>query len=235
MSRDTTTSPRGRAGQQPYVDGAEPRLAKRLQAPGWRDPRLIVGVILVLLAVAGGARVVSSMDQADPVYAAARALLPGQEVGSGDVTVVDVRLGPAAAQYVSAASPLEPGTHVVRPVAAGELIPLSALGDRSAATDKTVSVTIDSATADTLTAGTVVDLWVSRRDAGGAGTSYLEPELLIESAVVAQAPEGRSALGGSFARSPVQIVVPEQDVSAVIAAVDQEGRLTLVPAPTGRP
>lgn len=216
------------------MTSAQTPVAARLRAPGWKDPRLIVGIILVLLSVAGGVRLISGLDRTDPVYAADRVLLPGEEISAADLRVVDARLGDAAEQYVAATGEIQPGTFVIRPVAPGELLPREAVGDRSQSQDRTVTVTIDAATASTLTVGAVVDLWVSSREGGGgAGTVYLDPEVLIEEALVAQVPTGRSGLGGSTARAAVQIVVPADQVALVIAAVDQDGLLTLVPRPTG--
>lgn len=209
-------------------------IATRLRAPGWRDPRLIVGVVLVLLSIAGGVRLISGLDRTDPVYAADRALVPGQEVTSQDLRVVDVRLGSTGPEYVAATAGIEPGTYVLKPVAAGELLPAAAVGDRTQAVDRTVTVSIDAATAASLSEGAMVDLWVSRRDPDGSGTqAQLEPEVLVEQAVVAQIPAQRGALGGTSARASVQIVVPADEVPRVIAAVDQEGLLTLVSRPGG--
>lgn len=205
--------------------------ARRLRRPGWTDARLVVGALLVLLSVLGGARLVASMDDTIPVYAAARPLLPGQEVGGGDVVPVDVRPGEPMEHYVDATQPLRPGTFVLRQVPAGELVPAAALGSARQAQDKTVIVPVDPAASSTLAVGTVVDVWVSRRDPGEVGVRYLEPELLLEQAVVAAVPADSAALGMGVGRSAVQIVVPADQVGPVISSVDQEARVTLVPAP----
>ncbi len=47
-------------------------VASRLRAPSWRDSRLLVGVLLVVLSVVLGAVVVARADDRVPVYAAAR-------------------------------------------------------------------------------------------------------------------------------------------------------------------
>ena len=67
--------------------------AARLQRPSWRDVRLVVGVVLVLLAVTLGAVVVAAADDTTPVYAVTAGLVPGQVVTQQDVRRVDVRLG----------------------------------------------------------------------------------------------------------------------------------------------
>lgn len=211
---------------------AAPR-ARRLQAPGWRDTRLLVGVLLVLLSVAGGVRLISSLDETTPVYAAARVLLPGHEVSAQDVVSVQVRMDGRIEHYVDATQPLTPGTVALRQVAEGELVPAGSLGSASQARDKTVTIPVDPSSAQTLTAGTVVDVWVSRRDAEQVGTAYQDPELLLGGAIVAAAPSTSNGLGMGVGRAAVQVVVPADRVGEVISSVDQEAKLTLVPAPSG--
>lgn len=206
-------------------------VARRLRRPGWRDTRLLVGILLVLLSVAGGVRVVSSMDESTPVYAAARVILPGQEVVAADVVPVRVRMQEPMSRYVDATQTLAPGTVALRPVHQGELVPASSLGTASEALDKTVTVPIDPAAAESLAAGTVVDVWVSRRDPEGVGTAYLDPELLLSRAVVARTPSGSTGLGMGVGRAAVQVIVPADRVGAVISSVDQEAKVTLVPSP----
>ncbi|WP_134772692.1 hypothetical protein [Ornithinimicrobium flavum] len=92
MTTETAARVRG-AGRGAASDREAPRQARRLQRPGWRDLRLVVGLLLILLSVAGGARLVTGLDDTTPVYAAARDLLPGQPVSAQDVVAVDVRLG----------------------------------------------------------------------------------------------------------------------------------------------
>lgn len=210
---------------------APPRAARRLQRPGWRDLRLLVGVLLVLLSVAGGIRLVASLDDTTPVYAAARDLLPGQPVTEEDVVPVPVRMGEQIDRYVDGSVPLAPGTFLVRQVRAGELVPLAALGTARQALDKTVGVPVDVAAARSLASGVVVDVWVSRRDGEAVGEAYLDPELLLSGAVVDEVPAETTGLGAGLGRTAVQVVVPADEVGKVIAAVDQAARITLVPAP----
>lgn len=205
--------------------------ARRLRRPGWRDTRLLVGVLLVLLSVAGGIRVISSMDETTPVYAATRVILPGQEVAAQDVVSVRVRMQEPMSHYVDATQGLAPGTVALRQVQEGELVPASSLGTASQARDKTVTVPIDPAAAQNLAVGTVVDVWVSRRDPSAVGTAYQDPEQLLSRAVVASIPSSSNGLGMGIGRAAVQLVVPADQVGAVISSVDQEAKVTLVPSP----
>lgn len=219
------------AATSSVAGGGAPRAARRLQRPGWRDLRLVVGVLLVLLSVAGGLRLVSSLDDSTPVYAAARDLLPGQQITEDDVVTVPVRMGEQLGEYVDGSVPIGPGTFLVRQVGAGELVPATALGTARQALDKTVGVPVDTVAARSLATGAVVDVWVSRRDGRAVGEAYLDPELLLAGAVVDTVPAEATGLGAGLGRTAVQVVVPADEVGKVIAAVDQAARITLVPAP----
>jgi hypothetical protein len=194
----------------------------------------VVGVLLVLLSVLAGAWVIAAADDSTGVYAAKGPLLPGQKVSDADLVVVSVQLDDAAGAYTDASAGLEPGTYALRAVAAGELVPSAALGSAREAKDKTVAVPIDPAASATLKVGTVVDVWVSRRDPEEAGVRYLDPQLLLEGAVVAEVPSAGGGLDVGVGRAAVSVVVPESEVGAVISSVDQEARITLVPAPGQR-
>ena len=211
--------------------GDRPRQARRLQRPGWKDLRLVVGLLLVLLSVAGGIRLVGELDETTPVYAAARDLVPGQALSEQDVAVVQVRMGDTLARYVDGAAELTSGTYLLHGVRAGELVPASALGTAQQALDKTVSVPVDQAAAASLTRGTVVDVWVSRREDGAVGEAYQDPELLLAGAQVDGVPADGNRLGVGVGRTAVHVVVPAEQVGSVIAAVDQGARITLVPTP----
>lgn len=185
----------------------------------------------MLSSVLAGAWLVAAADDTTPVFAASTTLLPGEEVTAADLKTVSVQLDEAATAYLDASDGLASGTFATRTVQPGELVPVGALGSARQAKDKTVSVPIDPAASASLSVGTVVDVWVSRRDAEEAGVRYLDPQLLLEGAVVAKVPATGSGLGVGVGRAVVAVVVPADEVAPVISSVDQEARITLVPAP----
>lgn len=203
--------------------------AGRLQRPSWRDGRLVVGILLVLLATALGAKVVASADDTTPVYAAAATLVPGEPVGPGDLRRVDVQLGADRSAYVAADHDLSADTYAVREVRAGELLPRSALGSRASVGVKPVSVPVDSGSASVLVAGSIVDVWVNSRDPASAAPRFLKPQLALQAAAVARVPDATTGLAGATGTASVQVMVGADQVQSVIAAVDQGAKVTLVP------
>jgi len=205
--------------------------AARLRTPSWRDTRLVVGVTLVLLSVAIGATVVAAAGDTVPMYAAATSLVPGQQVTQRDVKRVDVQLGGNRGSYVAADHDIAPDTFVLREVRPGELVPSSALGHKLDVNLKPVSVPVDSGGAAQLDAGSVVDVWVNAKDPSSATERYGKPVKTIKGAPVVRRPDVGGGLGTVSGATAVQIMVPEADVQALIAAIDQDAKITLVPVP----
>ncbi len=206
--------------------------ATRLSKPSWRDSRLVVGVVLVLLSMTVGAKAIAAADDTVPMYAASASLVPGQPVTQGDVRRVDVQLGADRFRYLAADHDIAPGTFALREVRPGELLPASALGARDAVDLKPVSVPVDSGSAGQLTAGSVVDVWVNARDRSSAAEKFGRPVKSLEAAPVARTPDkSGGGLGATSGMAAVQIMVPEANVQALIAAIDQGAKITLVPVP----
>jgi hypothetical protein len=206
--------------------------ATRLQKPSWRDSRLVVGVVLVLLSMTVGAKAIAAADDTVPMYAAAASLVPGQQVRQKDLRRVDVQLGADRRSYVPADHDIAPNTFALRDVRPGELLPASALGTRDAVNLKPVSVPVDGGGAGQLAAGSVVDVWVNPKDPSSAGEKYGKPVKTIEAAPVVRTPDtSGGGLGAVSGMTAVQIMVPEERVQALIAAIDQGAKITLVPVP----
>lgn len=209
------------------------RDANRLRAPSWRDPRLVVGLLLVLGSVVAGARLVASFDHREPVYAAAVALAPGQIVRADQLSRVEVALGGQVERYLSAGTALPDGSVALREVRPGELIPRSAVG-RSDGSVQPVMVPVVPDAARMVSGGDLVDVWVNTRRPGAASggpDAYGTPVKMLSQAAVSRVPDpanGRlGAVGGTVG---VLVMVPAEQVERVIAAVDQNARFTLVPS-----
>lgn len=204
--------------------------AARLQRPSWKDTRLLVGVVLVLVSIVAGAKVVAAADDTVPVYAATRTLVPGHRLGEGDVKRVAVRAEDLSL-YADGSRPLPHDSFVLREVRAGELLPRSALGDKEQVGVKAVSVPVDASSVHGLVVGSVVDVWVSKRVDDAARETWTKPQRMLPSATVARMPKSSSGLGVAAADTAVQVLVPDEAVEQVIAAVDAGSRVTLVPVP----
>ena len=213
-------------------DSAAPR-ASRLQAPGWRNPRLLVGLLLVFASIAAGARVIAAADQTVPVFAARRTLATGTVLSAADLSVVRLRLTGTDAAYLDANRPVPGGRVLVRPVGAGEPVPVAALVPASQLRLRPVSIPLDGP-ASGLAPGGLVDIWASakaqatmRSTAEGA---YLDAQR-IASAVEIAAVESESRALAAGTSAAVQVLVPAETLPAVLNALANEARIAVLPIP----
>ena len=209
--------------------------ASRLRSPSWRDSRLLVGVLLVLVSTVLGSVVVARADDRVPVYAAKGDVVPGQRLTDADVVRVDVLLGDGAAGYLPADRPLAGDTWSLRAMRPGVLIPVSGVGSAAAVDVQQVALLVDATSASALTAGSVVDVYVNRPKEGSTVglPTYAGPERVLESVSVVRVAGEDGVLGTSAETRAVHVMVPRQSVRDVVADVDLGARITLVPVPGG--
>ncbi|WP_062291557.1 SAF domain-containing protein [Demequina phytophila] len=192
-------------------------VAARLRPPGWRDPRLVVGVLLIVVAVVGVAAMLRGADRTAPVYAAATDLAPGTVLDESTLVVAHVRVGD---QYLGAPDQAPFGSVVTRAVGAGELLPASAVAAREDFDGRPVAVVTTAPVAAGVDAGSVVDVWVTPE----AGASERVGESLPVSAV--ERDEGSFGLAGET----VYVVVPADDVGLLLDALSAASEVAVVGA-----
>lgn len=208
---------------------AGPR-AVRLRKPSWKDPRLLIGVVVVLLSVAGVVALVAAQDRTVAVYAADRTLSTGDSVTADDVRVVHAQLPDIAQRYVSADAELPEGMLVSRLVAEGELLPVDALADEDPEGRRAVTVEVEHELARAVTAGRTVDIWAAtgvreQNDSGGA-------QELAAGAEVLQVRESSSAFGAQQ-RTVVEVLIQPEELESVVDAQSSGAPITVVPADQG--
>jgi len=230
---ESGADPRGAGDAMHHRGGLVTELAtptaKRLQKPSWRDTRLLLGILLVLLATTLGAKVIASADDRVPMYAAAQPLKPGDALSVDNLKRVDVQLGDGVEAYLPAAAPIPPNSYALREVRPGELVPRSAVGGPDQVAVQPLTVEVEANSASGLVVGSVVDVWVSERDPASTQERYLDARLALERVSVARLPSEQNRFGAGAATAAVQILVPRAEVRTVIAAADRRARLTLVP------
>jgi hypothetical protein len=220
-SRDSTATP------------SPARTATRLRRPTWRDPRLLVGLVVIAASVALGSWAVGAAGHTDAVYAADGVLTPGDRVTAEDLRVVEVRLGSETGGYLLAADGVPEEAVVLRTVESGELVPASALGATADLALRAVAVPVTSGLSDRIVAGAEVDLWhvppaPSATGEQGAPIQGVEPATLVEGVTVAEIDEadGTFVAGGPVT---IHVLVAAEDLATVLAAVAGEGSIAVVP------
>ncbi len=207
------------AGTDPARPAA-PR-ARRLGRPSWLDLRLVAGVALVLLAVLGGARVVTAAGHTTTVWSIRGDLAAGSVVAPGDLVGVSVHFTGAddAERYLPAGVPLPVGVRLGRAVGAGELLPRAAL---AAAGPATVALPLDVTTGNVppgLAAGALVDVWAVPAATAGAAATRQSPAVEVLAGVPVAAVSGSGSFG-STGTTVVTVSIPrDTGVAAVLTGV----------------
>lgn len=200
----------------------EPR---RVKTPSWFDPRLILGIVLVLGSVAVGAIVVARADSSTSAVAVSRDLAAGTVLTAGDVHTTRVRLQSTSALYVAGGTSVV-GQTLGLALHAGELLPRSAV----VATSKvqtTLTVPVRPENAPDVKRGQRIAVWVS--------TQYCQAVLVIGDVVVQDVRQaGTGALSAASDESLV-VRAPAALAQRVVTALGLEGATLRVGVLGGSP
>ena len=208
---------------------AQPQ-ANRIKAPGWRNPRLLIGLLLVFASIAVGARVVAAADSTVPVFAARRLLPTGTALTASELTVVRFRLTGSHAAYLDARDPIPGGRVLTRPVGAGEVIPVSALAMAGQLRLRPVPVPIDGPVPSGLQAGGLVDVWASAKAAGSGESGYLDAQRIATSVEVSGVESDSRSLAASTSVT-IQVLLEPEALPSVLNALANEARVAVLPIP----
>lgn len=196
----------------------------------WMDPRLAIGVVLVLASLAGVWLVVQQSSRTEAAWSATRTLLPGETVAAGDVQQVAVRMPQSEARYLDGSvDPL--GLVVAATVGEGEVLPLRAVGQAASADRAAVVIDVDGALPRAIRAGALVDVWTAPPTDEG----FAAPSVLVDDAIVVGVLEDEGLLAS--AGRQLELLVPLDQTAPLLEAMSNEHALSVVPLaqPVGAP
>lgn len=203
--------------------------AARLRRPSWKDPRLMMGILLVLVSVAGVIFLVNSADRTTEVYAAREGIAVGEELTPEHVVRAKVRLGETEQHYIPVESGLPEGVVAVQRIGKDQLVPRASLGEVDDLARKPVAISIEDILPSQAVAGARVDVWVAQPD---AKNGFSEPKLLLPGAEIAEVTEGSSALG-STKTTVLMVLVEDSQMPALLGAQANEAKISVVWNPGG--
>lgn len=189
------------------------------------DLRLVAGLLLVILSILGVSFLISQGKQTQSVYIATVPISTGHKVTEADFEVVEVALGDATSRYLGPGQ-LEPGHVANQSIAAGELLPVSAVSKVSRSSATSVVVELATPLPQGIELGSKIDLWSAM--AAGQGV-FATPTVLVESAELIDEiePEGITAFEQG---TMVELLIPQDSVAAVLEAQANKDAMSVVPA-----
>jgi hypothetical protein len=203
--------------------------APRLQKPSWKDPRLLIGVLLVLGSVAGVIALLGSADRTTQVYSAREDIAVGQVVTEADLSIVKVRLDEVEPSYVTVEHGFAEGKVALQRVAKNQLVPQASLGSADAVDRKPVAIAMEEELPAQAVSGTRVDVWVAMP---GSNQAFEEPRLLLPSAEIAGMTSGSSALGAAKT-TVVMVLVTDEQMPKLLGAQANKAKVAVVWNPAG--
>lgn len=192
--------------------------ASRQSLPRWLDPKLILGLLLVLGSMVGGAKVVAAADDTVEVWAVSTDLPAQATLTRQDLVPKRIRFADAdeAQRYVAASSPVPEGARLSRAIGAGELLPKAAVTTRRDDGLVDLPIPIDPANAPSdLRAHDLVDLYVVPGD--DTSTAPAARKLRDVTVTSVGAESGLGSTGQS--RITVRVAVDPARIADVTAAV----------------
>ena len=200
-------------------------LSTERRARRYRDPRLLIGLLLVTVSIGTVIGIVALADEGEEVLAAPRLLVEGERIDRDDLEPRRVVLGLEVHGYVTSADIPETGIVITRTVGAGELVPLSAVGDARGPQSTTVVVTLSTALGATVRPGDRLDLWAAPAEEAGR---FGAPAVIASRTQLVRtiAPEGIVSSGDA---GRIELLVPRRDVARILFALANGDALSAIP------
>ncbi len=195
------------------------------------NPRYIFGLILIIASFASAYLISRTSDRMIEVWAASVDLGRGEQIETGDLKVIKVRLPENADQYLDARTDLV-GTTVLRPIGSAELIPSFAISSDANLSLVRVPVSIAREWAPIeLSSGTTIDVYgIANRANQFSQEPNSVSKLILSGVTVDSVDESSRDLGG---RVGMTLLVPETRVELLVSSISSFEFL-LVSKPTSR-
>jgi hypothetical protein len=197
------------------------------------DLRLVLGLLLVAASVAAVTFLVGAADARITVYAAGATLAPGDRIDADDLVERSVALDGAEDLYLRVGAVPAEGFVVAQPVAAGQLVPVSAAGSVDGQRATSLVLQLAGPVSTVVETGSLVDVWGmtsldgATPDEQGVGA----PVVLASQATVVRVLEDDTLIAGACgAASTVEVLVPRFRVARLLQAIANGDALAVVPS-----
>lgn len=198
--------------------------APRLKKPSWKDPRLLLGILLVLASTAGVVGLVGAADETTDVFAVDNSIPLGTRVTAEDFKVVPVRLGEVSGAYLPAAEGIPDNMVASSLLRKGELLSRADLGKADELDRKPVGLRVNDPLPAGTGAGSRVDVWVSMPD---ERNGFKEPRQILTAAEISELSIDESVLGANRA-TRILVLVEDDDLPSLLSAQSNGAQISVV-------
>ncbi|MGL4339140.1 MAG: hypothetical protein ACRCSP_01770 [Rhodoglobus sp.] len=189
------------------------------------DPRLLIGLLMVIGSVVGVVGIVSAADKTVQVYVASTPLAPGDRIKQSDLPTRSLRLGDTQSLYLLPGDIPREGFVITRSVLEGELIPASAVGSTRGLGLSSIVFEVDGELAESIGPGSTVDIWSAPETDGGQSET---PSVIASDVTVVRLVEATTLVAGAQTTT-VELLVPQGQVPEVLTAVSHSDVISIVP------
>ena len=206
------------------------KTALRLRKAGWKEPRLLLGLVLVAASITGTVFLVNAMDERTAVYVARADITLGEPLTEENLVVVQAQLGDSLEHYVPADANLIAGARANTFIGAGQLVARDFLTRSELGSRRPINIDLPVDLSPAITPGSRVDVWIARHEAGSA--TYGTPELLANMVEVSARTERVGGLIGQRGIN-LELLVEPDHLEPLLQALANESRIIVVYNPAG--
>ena len=194
--------------------------AWRWRRPTWRDPRLFIGIVLVIVSMVAGSVLIDRATSTQQVWALSQDVAPGTALKAGkNLKLVSVNLGSASSAYVQQKQ-LKADTYAQRSLHSGELLPADATSQQSKLNMCSIVVQSSGQLLNSMRVGDTVELATKAASTNGA-------RRVAQGLIVDAIGGDQNAIVADKSTS-VRVLVPAEQVEPVLTAVGSGAGLVLV-------
>ena len=195
---------------------------------GWRDPRLIIGIVLILGALLAGTMAVHLANRNERYYVAAQTLVVGSPIDPQKLKLVEMNPGQSGTNYLKVGQ-LSKDRTLNRTVKQGELLPRSALSKEKAGM-RSLVLNLGTELPAGTEKGDALELW--QLPASAHGSSDVEEQEYAQKLTghaILRDIRDPSANVAARTKPSIEVVVDQQDLPAVLAAVGRNSQIVAIP------
>ncbi|AJT42969.1 hypothetical protein UM93_07715 [Psychromicrobium lacuslunae] len=197
----------------------------RLRKPSWKDPRLLIGVLLILFSVSAVLLLLGNAERTVEAFVSTGDIVVGQKLETASMSKVKVRLDELQGAYYLAADQFPSGAVAVQMIHSGQLIPKSSVAMVDESHRKPVAVTLEQKLPAAAQVGDRVDIWVAEVDPKTGLTAL--PQLILPSVEIEALERAKPGLMTQD-QDLVYVLVDAPRLPVLLHALTDKAKLSVV-------